>query len=288
MKQQLAQSAGLERPRPSMSDETFRQFRGLIYEQTGISFQDNQKYLLESRLQGRLQERRLTSFEDYYNYLRFDPSRDKELVAVFSLVTTNETYFYRDLPQLDAFMKTVVPHLMETNKATKQCRLWSAACSTGDEAYTLALMLMEHPPLVNWSIDILATDISDAVLDFARAGVYDAHALRHVPAALLRKHFTEQKGRYALSALVKSRVKFMNLNLYDRPRLMLVRGMDAVFCRNCLIYCDDKAKQQIVTDLHAALKPNGYLIMGFSESISKQSEQFRTIHSGRSVVYQKL
>ena len=253
-----------------MRDETYHQFRAFIYEQTGISFQDNQKYLLESRLLPRLKEHKLATYEDYYHYLRFDTFRDKELSALYELITTNETYFYRDIPQLENFMKTIVPAMMEANKATKQIRIWSAACSTGDEPYTLAIMLLEHLPLAGWNIEILATDINDAVLTQARAGVYDAHTLRHVPITLKRKYFVERKGHFTLTPAVKGRVKFMNLNLYDRPRL------------------NDKAKWQIVTDLQATLKPNGYLVIGFSESLTNMGNLFRTIQTGRSVVYQKV
>lgn len=271
-----------------MSAETFTQLRDFIYEQTGITFQENQKYLLESRLLSRLKQHKLASYHDYYNYLRFDTYRDKELTALYELITTNETYFYRDIPQLDTFMKTIVPAVMEANKASKQLRIWSAACSTGDEPYTLAMMLLEHLPLAGWNIEILATDISEAVLTQARTAVYGGHTLRHVPDVLKRKYFVEQKGHYVLIPEVKGRVKFMHLNLYDRPRLKLVRGMDVVFCRNCLIYFDDKAKHQIVTDLRAALKPSGYLVIGFSESLTNMGKLFRPIHAGRSVVYQKV
>ena len=272
----------------AMSVETFNRLREFIYEQTGITFQENQKYLLESRLLARLKERKLASYQDYYTVLRFDTYRDKELTALYELITTNETYFYRDAPQLETFMKTIVSAVMDANKGSKKIRIWSAACATGDEAYTLAIMLLEHLPLANWNIEILATDISEAVLTKARTAIYGAHTLRHVSPALKHKYFVEQKGHFALKSAVKGRVKFMNLNLYDRPRLKLVRGIDAVFCRNCLIYFDDKAKRQIVTDLHAALKPNGYLVIGFSESLTHMATLFRPIHAGRSVVYQKV
>lgn len=272
----------------SMSADTFTQLREFIYEQTGITFQHNQKYLLESRLLSRLKRHKLASYLDYYHYLRSDPYRDKELTSLYELITTNETYFYRDIPQLDTFMGTIVPAAMEANKASRQLRIWSAACSTGDEVYTLAILLQEHPPLAGWTIDMLGTDISDAVLDKAKAALYGAHTLRHVPAALKAKYFSEHRGLFALSPEIKRRVKLMNLNLYDRPRLKLIRGMDIIFCRNCLIYFDDKAKQQILTDLHAALKPNGYLVIGFSESLSHMAALFRPIHAGRSVVYHKV
>lgn len=271
-----------------MDADTFKLFRDFIYESTGITFQDNQKYLLESRLAPRLKEHRLATYADYLNFLRFDTYRDRELVSLYGLITTNETYFYRDQPQLDSFIKTIIPAVMEANKASRQLRIWSAACSSGDEPYTLALMLSDYAPLVNWNIEILGTDISEPILKLAKAGVYTAHALRHVPPHLKTRHFNAQGENFAISSTIKSRVKFMNLNLYDRPRLKLVRGIDIIFCRNCLIYFDEKAKHQIVTDLAGALKPNGYLIIGFSESLTKLSDVFRSQHVGRSVVYQKL
>lgn len=262
----------------SMGAETFAQLRDLIYERTGITFQDNQKYLLESRLLPRLKEHKLATYQDYYNFLRFDTYRDKELTSLYELITTNETYFYRDIPQLETFMKTIVPALIEANKASKQLRIWSAACSTGDEPYTLAMMLLEHLPLLGWNIEILATDISDAVLAKAQRAVYGSHTLRHVPDAMKQKYFVEQKGHFALKSSAKGCVKFMSLNLYDRARLKLIRGIDVIFCRNCLIYFDEKAKLQIVTDLQAALKPHGYLVIGFSESLTNMGNLFSPIH----------
>ena len=280
--------AEAEQSKCGMDADTFKLLREFIYEQTGITSQENQKYLLESRLSARLKEHKLAGYADYLNYLRFDTYRDRELVSLYGLITTNETYFYRDQPQLDSFIKTIVPAVMEANEASRQLRIWSAACSSGDEPYTLALMLSDYAPLVNWNIEILGTDISEPILKLAKAGVYTAHALRHVPTHLKSRHFNKQGENFASSSTIKNRVKFMNLNLYDRPRLKLVRSIDIVFCRNCLIYFDDKAKQQIVTDLAGALKPKGYLIIGFSESLAKMSDQFEAQHIGRSVVYRKL
>ena len=123
--------AEAEQTKRGMDAETFKLLREFIYEQTGITFQENQKYLLESRLVSRLKEHKLATYADYVNYLRFDIYRDRELVSLYGLITTNETYFYRDQPQLDSFIKTVIPAVMEANKASRQIRIWSAACSSG-------------------------------------------------------------------------------------------------------------------------------------------------------------
>ncbi|WP_447603158.1 CheR family methyltransferase [Nitrospira sp. Nam80] len=271
-----------------LSIDTFKHLRDLIYEHTGIHFQESKKYLLESRLQPRLRACRCETFDDYLTFLRFDAYRDREFTELYTVITTNETYFYRDEAQLDTFMRVIVPAVIKQNQDTKQLRIWSAACSTGDEPYTLALLLREHQPLANWSIDILATDISENVLEIGRRATYRAHALRKVPPALLAKYFMGGKDEYQLVPHVKNLVRMMNLNLYDRPRLKLIRGIDVIFCRNCLIYFDHKAKDQIVADMRGALRPGGYLIIGFSETLHDKNALFRPVHAGRSVFYEKL
>lgn len=277
----------LDDARVAMTPETFKHLRDLIYEHTGIYFQESKTYLLESRLQPRLRECRCHSYEEYLNFLRFDAYRDREFTGLYTVITTNETYFFRDEAQLDTFMKVIVPAVMKANEASRQIRLWSAACSTGDEAYTLAILLKDYPPLANWTIDILASDISENVLDVGRKGIYSSHSLRKVPQALLAKYFSGPKEEQRLVPHVKNVVKFMNVNLYDRPRLKLIRGIDVIFCRNCLIYFDDKAKAQIVSDLRDALRPKGYLVIGFSETLPDKIGAFKSIHSGRAVVYEK-
>ncbi len=278
----------LDAPTGGMSAETFKHLRDLIYEQTGIHFQENKKYLLESRLAPRLKECRCRTYEDYLNFLRFDTYRDREFTGLYTVITTNETYFFRDEAQMETFMRVIVPAVMKANDATRQVRIWSAACSTGDEPYTIAMLLRDYAPLANWSIEILATDISESVLEVGRRGMYSSHSLRKVPAAMLAKYFTGAKEERTLLPHVKSLVKFMSLNLYDRPRLKLIRGIDVIFCRNCLIYFDEKAKAQIVSDLRDALRPKGYLVIGFSESLHDKTNSFKAIHSGRSVVCEKL
>jgi chemotaxis protein methyltransferase CheR len=271
----------------TLTHATFRDLQHLIYEQSGIFFADNKKYVLEERLKPRLVQRGCATFEDYFNLLKFDAWRDQELVTLFDLVTTNETYFYRDRQQLLAFADTILPKIIEANKARRWLRIWSAACSTGDEPYTLALMLLEMPALANWTIEIIGTDISEAVLEMARRGVYDAYAVRNVPPALLRKYFTERDGRYIVSDAVRRLVKFMQLNLNDGTRMKVMRGLDVVFCRNCLIYFDERAKQRIIQYLSDSLRPGGHLVIGFSESLHGVGMELHPIHAHRAVVYEK-
>jgi chemotaxis protein methyltransferase CheR len=271
-----------------LSPSTFTDLRNLIYERTGIFFPDNKKYVLESRLQARLKERKCGSYEEYFQLLKYDAWRDQELSAVYNLVTTNETFFYRDLPQLQEFTNMIVPAVAKANASTSRIRVWSAACSSGDEPYTLAMMMLEHPVLANWAIDILGSDISETALGAARTAIYGSYAVRNVPPVLLNKYFQREAGQYVLSDKVKQLVKFAHMNLYDGSRLKIIRGMDVIFCRNCLIYFDDKAKQKIVNNLAECLRPQGYLVIGFSESLHGITDGFKPLHANRTVVYQKL
>jgi chemotaxis protein methyltransferase CheR len=266
----------------------FNELRGLIQEKTGLCFSDNKKYLIESRLQSRLRERNCKTFEEYWHLIRFDAWRDKELTALIDLVTTNETYFYRDAGQLQAFIDVAIPTLLKLNERTGRLRIWSAACSTGDEPYTLAMMLLDHPALVKWTIEILGSDISETVLGLARGGTYGPYAVRQMPAALRQKYFTEEEGRYVLAPKVRQVVKFANVNLFDKARLKLIRDMDVIFCRNCLIYFDEAGKRQIVDCLYDSLRQGGYLVIGFSESMHGVTRSFKPVHANRTVLYQKV
>lgn len=271
-----------------MNTATFRDLRNLIYARSGIYFQESKKEMLAGRLRSRLRARQCSSYEDYYHLLKCAAERDAEWSEVLNVVTTNETFFYRDLPQLQAFVGTIIPAVMQTNHATTRIRIWSAACSTGDEPYTLAILLLEQSALTHWTIDILGSDISDANLAAARRGIYDRHAVRNVPPSILKKYFQETDGQYVLSETVKRLVRFTTLNLYDAAQMHRVRGMDVIFCRNCLMYFDDQAKRQIVHSLYECLRPGGYLVIGFSESLHHVSTAFRPVHLNRSVVYQKV
>lgn len=273
-----------------MSLPTFVQFRDLIYEKSGIYFPDNKKYVLDSRLMPRLAEQNCTTFEEYLALLKTDGWRDKEFPALFNVVTTNETFFFRDVFQLQAFTSLILPAALKHNQATKRLRIWSAACSTGDEPYTLAILLLEHqPPLKDWNIEIMASDISEAAVAAARCGEYGTYALRNVSPALRARYFTAMdRELYAVKPEVKHFVRCANINLLEGARLKLIKGLDVIFCRNCLIYFDDKAKKRVIDNFYDCLNPHGYLVIGFSESLHNVTRAFRPIPCHKAVIYQKI
>jgi chemotaxis protein methyltransferase CheR len=280
-----------------MSTPTFVGFRDLIYEKSGIYFPNNKKYVLDSRLASRLAEHNCTTFEEYLALLRTDAWRDKELPALFNVVTTNETFFFRDLPQLQAFNDLILPAMIKTNQGTKRLKIWSAACSTGEEAFTLAILILERAregafgvsgDLSGWNVEIAASDISEAALGTARRGAYGPYATRHVSPALLSRYFTLDDGLHSVKPELKRLVRFAHINLFETARVKLMKGMDIIFCRNCLIYFDDKAKKRVVDSFYDCLNPGGYLVIGFSESLHNLTRAFHPISSHKTVVYQKV
>ena len=273
----------------SISDEVFKQFRDFIYEKSGIFIPDNKKYFLENRLGRRIQELNLKGYEDYLYDLRYN-SNHHELQRLFDLITTNETFFFREPQQFEVFRGELLNKITVENAKTgrRDIKIWSAASSTGEEAYTVSMVLLEKVELGGFKKDIFASDISESVLASARAGIYGSYSIRNVPSGYLNKYFKNTDQQYSLSSAVKSMVKFSKINLVEEKDVRMMRGVDVVFCRNVLIYFDDKAKQKVVSHLYDALRPGGYLFIGTSESLHNLTRAFRPVVINKVIIYQKV
>ncbi|RMH05901.1 MAG: protein-glutamate O-methyltransferase CheR [Nitrospirae bacterium] len=271
-----------------MSQETFNRLRELIYTRSGLEFPESKKYLLESRLRSRLAAVHCRTFEEYYHFLRFDPQREQEFTELFNCITTNETFFFRDMAQLDCFRHMILPQIIKEREKTKSLRIWSAGCSSGEEPYTLAMIIMEEfPALTGWDVRILGTDISEHMLQAAERGVYGPYAVRHIPPRYLRKYFTGSEGQYTIDPMLRRLVKFSVLNLFDSMRMRTIREIDIIFCRNVLIYFDQEARKRIVTDFYHALRDPGVFVIGFSESLNGINRLFRPMPWNKTIVYYK-
>jgi chemotaxis protein methyltransferase CheR len=266
-----------------LSDAVFRQLRDFIYEKSGIYVADSKKYLVEKKLLARIEEKNLKSYEDYLSLLRFSGTGD-ELSKLYDAITTNETYFFREPQQLTVCVDTIIPRIMEQNKS-RDIKIWSAASSTGEEAYTLAMMLLEKKCCSR--IEVLGSDISNEVLEAAKKAVYGSYSVRNVPPAYLTKYFKSNGWTHELDLSVKSLARFMNINLIDPGKMRMVQGMDLVFCRNVLIYFDDKAKQKVVSMLYDSLRPGGFLIIGSAESLHSVTRAFKPVVFDKVVAYQR-
>jgi chemotaxis protein methyltransferase CheR len=272
---------------PRMTTEEFRLLRELIQDHCGLWFRDESAYLLERRLWPRLQIHGLTEFAQYYRMLRFSPARRAELETAVELLTTNETYFCREPNQLRAFSEEMLPLVAKENGRERRLRVWSAGCSTGEEPYTLAILLAQSGLFAGWDVDVFGSDISRRVLAAARAGSYGPHAFRSLEAEAVKAYFRAEGGRWTVSPEIRRMVSFGHLNLLDDGALALVGRVDVVFCRNVMIYFDLPTRKRVVRSFHRKLRPGGFLLLGHSESLLHVTADFELVHFKNDLVYRK-
>ena len=271
-----------------LPDDVYRLLRDFIHGYCGIYFDDSSKFLLERRLSRRLEQRRLKSFEEYYHFLRYDRKREEEIVILVDNLTTNETYFFRESPQLQAFSEEILPELRQAHADRKVLRIWSAGCSTGEEPYTIAMLLLESGDWWrDWQVDILGSDINQRVLHTARKGVYKKTSHRVTSPEMLSKYFIEENGDYRIVDKVKELVSFSYVNLLDPYKTSLITNMDIIFCRNVIIYFDKEAKKKVIESFYQKLREGGYLLLGHSESLINISNAFELRTLKNDMVYQK-
>ncbi|QZI68425.1 protein-glutamate O-methyltransferase CheR [Pseudomonas protegens] len=260
-----------------LSDGEFQQFRGMIRDVAGISMSDAKKQLVSGRLAKRLEFFKLSSYGGYYRLLMKDKA---ELQVAVDLLTTNETYFFREPKHFDFLQHEVLPEL----RGNGPVRIWSGACSTGEEPYTLAMILGSSLGARPW--EILASDISSRVLDKARAGRYPLDAIKGIPPALLNrfclKGVGSNHGVFIIEPTLASRISFMPINL-NNP-LPAVGQFDVIFLRNVMIYFDNQTKTQVVQRLLGHLRPGGYFVISHSESLNGITDELQLV---RPSIYRK-
>lgn len=247
-----------------VTTENYEFLRDYLMEVCGLALGTDKGYFLESRLLPVAEERRLRDLNGLCMALRSNHDRVLQ-TKVIEAVTTNETLFFRDVAPFQALQSTIIPAVMERNQASRSIRIWSAAASSGQEAYSLVMMLLEMG-FGDWSIEVVGTDISEDILNRARQGLYrQIEVNRGLPAALLLKYFTSKGRDWQISDDVKRRVRFEQFDL--RRDFRSLGLFDMVFCRNVLIYFDRVGKLDIVTRIGRTLRPGGLLLLGAAESI---------------------
>ncbi|ACL71004.1 CheR family methyltransferase [Halothermothrix orenii] len=257
---------GIRGVKAEMSDEIFQKISKLVHEKIGLKLTDKKKYMVYSRLSRRLRELGLTNFNKYYQLLKKDTSELEELI---NLLTTNVTNFFREIHHF-AFLKNRVFTELKQEKHNKKIRVWSAGCSSGEEAYSLAIILYDHfGP--EWDIKILATDINTEVLNMAREGIYNYQQVKNIPYNLLSRYFLmgtgDNEGLFKVKDDIKKLIVFKKLNL-NSGSYQIESKLDFIFCRNVFIYFNHKIRARILEHFYRLLKDNGYLFLGHSESIN--------------------
>ena len=274
-----------------MSTQDFLALRDFVYNRSGIYFRETKKYFLETRVGRRIGDLSLRSYGDYLKLLQ-GPSGWEELKFLFNEVTTNETSFWRNPPQIEAFQNLVLPEVAANaqKRGARNFRIWSAACSSGEEPYTLAMVCVEakDTALRGMNVEIVATDISERVMALAVAAQYGSYTLRNLTPTKLKNHF-DQKGDdlFEVKPELKKLVTFKNFNLVDYQGYRSLGTFDVIFCRNVLIYFDDTVKAKVVAGFHSQLQSKAFLMVGHSESISAYAGGFELVHFSMATGYRK-
>jgi chemotaxis protein methyltransferase CheR len=265
-----------------ISDDEFVSLRDLIRERFGIWYDDQKRFLLLSRLSTRLAKRGIETYAAYVTFLRHGANREDEWTDLASVLSNNETYFFRERAQLKALAGKVLDEFLTRSP---RVRLWSAASSSGEEAYSLAITLLETGKLSDSMLSIRATDISPRVLELAERGYYRALSFRATEPAMIQKWFQPQGEGFVIDDRIKRLVSFGRLNLLDAPRIGAEGPFDAIFCRNVLIYFDKPTQKRVVESFAKALRPGGYLFLGHAESLFHLTDLYEPIVGPDAIVY---
>lgn len=279
----------LDDSRLTISDAEFRKLREFIHAHTGIALSEHKKALVCSRLSKRLRHHGLRRYSDYYLLLVKNDPEGMELMAMINAITTNKTDFFREPHHFRFLSEHIFPAYRQNPNRERPLRMWSAASSTGEEAYSLAMTALETMPSFNeQDIHILTTDIDTDVLSRAASGIYTRVQASQIPETLLRRYFLKgqrgHEGHVMAKPLLKSLVHVQRLNLLEDPWPMQEK-FDVIFCRNVLIYFDKPTQQKLFQRMAGALKKDGYLMLGHSEGMHGFNNLFKPVgHS----VYQRL
>lgn len=270
-----------------ITDKEFDQIKTIMYRRSGVHLRPTKKAQVLSRLSRRLEELQMGSFSEYITLIEKESS--PELEILINRLTTNETFFFRHTKQFNYFYEVVLPHIVSQDKPGRTIKIWSAASSSGDEAYSLSMTTREylkaHP---GWKYYIVASDINSKVLEEARAGIFSERAVKEMPDVFKNKYLTPYEDnknkmwkQFILDASIRNSVKFMQHNLL-KP--FAEKDFDVIFLRNVIIYFDNESKQKVVDNVTASLVPGGHLFISLAESLNDIQTPIKLISSG---VYRK-
>jgi len=272
-------------------DPDLVRIRDLVYQVAGIFHPDSKLRLLFDRCSRRMKELKTASFREYFECLTIKPNRQAELVALLNEITIGETCFFRNQPQLDAFKQVIIPKIIEVKAKLplRRLRIWSAGCSTGEEPYTLSMMLLEEAQhrLKDWTFEILATDLNERSLAHAKNAVYGTYSTRHLTSYYRQKYFAPSGELLQVQEPVRTPISFSRLNLSDDSRMLFMKSIDIVFCCNVLIYFDLASKRRVIQHFYNNLLPHGHLFLGHSESLYGVTDDFRLVHLPGATAYVK-
>lgn len=273
---------------PSLKLREFRLIRDFINRFCGIYFADDSSYVVERRLRERLRELRVGNFAEYYRYLQYHPKAERELEAAAEVLTTNETYFFREAYQLRAFTDEILPAVRARALArgSKRLDVWSAGCSSGEEVFTIAMLIDASGLFDGWDVRVFGNDISRRVLSKARGATYGAASFRAMIPDYAKYFIETDEGRQ-VHPRIRAMCHFGHLNLMNQRRAAIVGRIDVTFCRNVLIYFDDASRRKVLETIYQRLNRGGYLLLGHSESLLRSSTAFEITQLTTDIVYRR-
>jgi chemotaxis protein methyltransferase CheR len=270
-----------------LTDEEFRLFKNIIYEESGMFLAEAKKDFLENRLMKRMRATNMTTPYWYYRFLL--ANRKAELLALLDILTINETSFFRNGPQFELFRNVILPDVIERRKREirRKLRIWSAGCSTGEEPYSIAMTILDTVQYADqWDIKIYASDLSLLSIETAHRGIYPSGKVHEtVPDNALARYFDLQGDAYRVKEAVRKLVVFDYHNLKHENGM---NGLDVIFCRNVMIYFDEEEQKRLVNKFYHGLAPDGYLLVGHAESLYGWNMNFRFLHDNKGTAYKKI
>ncbi len=271
--------------------DSFTKIRDVICEKLGLYFEDNKLTFMEKRVLQRMHAKGIETAANYCFLLKFGDREGQEIQALANLVTTNETYMFREFEQLQSFSDACLPEVIKKNleKGIAHLKIWCAGCSSGEEAYTLAIIMREVIEESDGiTYEITATDIDEMMLERARRAIYEKRSVKGVPHEYMQRHFKMiGKEQYLVLPETKNRVEFMHLNLHDRYAMRRMRGYDFIFCRNVLIYFNETTRKQVLDHFYNSMNANGFIYLGHSESVGRITNAYTLRRMGGFLVYMK-
>lgn len=273
---------------PTLDLKEFRLLRDCVNRFCGIHFADDSAYIVERRLRERLRELGIEDFAEYYRYLRYHPNAEAELERAAEVLTTNETYFFREAYQLRAFTDEILPvvRARALARGAKRVDVWSAGCSSGEEVYTIAMLIEASGLFESWDIRVFGNDISRRVLRKARNATYTSASFRAMIPDYERFFISTDEGKQ-VHPRIRSMCHFGHLNLMNERRAAIVGRVDVTFCRNVLIYFDDTSRRKVLDSIYQRLHRGGYLLLGHSESLLQSGTAFEIAQLTTDIVYRR-
>lgn len=273
-----------------LSGDQYQKLTQTIYKKLGLHFDDKKLYFLKSRVAKRMEALGLDSFQQYVFMVSHADHEGAEMQQLANLITTNETYMFREYEQLQAFANFCLPDVLSAkhDRGEKTFRIWSAGCSSGEEPYTLAMIVQDvFPQISTWDCQIVATDIDENMLKRVREACYGERSVKDVPEEYRQKYLIQRGDRYSVRSRTVEMVVAKHLNLNDRLAMRAMRNFDFIFCRNVLIYFDDLSRKAVVDQFYTSLNKGGFVFLGHSESAGRVTPAFRLKRYENHLVYVK-